>query len=137
MKQMDLLERYLARKKKLKKDIEKSKDIFWNNFLAHRAVLNEFGYIKDDYPTEKGKMTAQIRAENEICIAEKINSQILDNLSAGELSAVICAITTEDLRAEMFCHTPISEGVRKTLNLIKNIKRKIEKVQSNYEVESA
>src|SRR5574344_1481869 len=136
MKQIDLLNRYVTKQKKLKKDIEKSKDIFWNNFLAHRSVLKELGYIKDDYPTEKGKMTAQIRAENEIFVAEIINSQVLDNLSAGELSAVICAITTEDLRAEMFCHTPISEGVRKTLNLIKNIKRRIEKIQNDYEVTS-
>src|SRR5574344_2367860 len=36
----------------------------------------------------------------------------------------------------MFCHTPISEGVRKTLNLIKNIKRRIEKIQNDYEVTS-
>src|SRR5574344_1557713 len=36
----------------------------------------------------------------------------------------------------MFCHTPISEGVRKTLNLIKNIKRKIEKVQNDNNVTS-
>src|SRR5574344_97701 len=136
MKQIDLLNRYVTKQKKLKKDIEKSKDIFWNNFLAHRSVLKELGYIKDDYPTEKGKMTAQIRAENEIFVAEIIISQVLDNLSAGELSAVICAITTEDLRAEMFCHTPISEGVRKTLNLIKNIKRRIEKIQNDYEVTS-
>lgn len=137
MKQLDLLKRYQTKLNKLNKDIEREKDIFWNRFLSHRAVLKEFGYIKEDYPTEIGKMTSQIRAENELFVAEIINAKVLDNLTAGELAAVICAITTEDLRAEMFCHTPISPNVRKTLNLIKNIKRKIEKVQNDHDVESA
>ena len=136
MKQIDLLKRYETKQNQLRKDIEKEKDIFWNRFLSHRAVLTDFGYLKEDYPTEKGKMTGQIRAENELFVAEIINSKILDNLAPGELASVICAITTEDLRAEMFCHTPISQNVRKSLNLIKNVKRRIEKTQNDYSVES-
>lgn len=51
------------------------------------------------------------------------------------MAGVICAITTEDLRIEI-PYIPFSEPVRKTLNLIRNIRRKIEKVQNNYQVEA-
>ena len=54
MKILDVLARYSAKEKALEKEIEKQKDIFWNKFLSHRAVLMDYGYIKDDYPTERG-----------------------------------------------------------------------------------
>ena len=59
----------------------------------------------------------------------------LDNLTPSQLAGVICAITTEDLRLEI-PYIPFSEPVRKTLNLIRNIRRKVEKVQGYYQVES-
>lgn len=137
MKEVEVLNRYEVKQKKLMKEIEREKDIFWNKFLSHRAVLSEFGYLKDDYPTDKGVMTAQVRAENELFISEIILSNVLEGLTPGELAGVVCAITTEDLRAEMYSLTPISQKVRKTFNLIKNIKRSIEKTQKDYDVESA
>lgn len=133
-KTIEVLERFNIRLKRLDKEIEKQKDIFWNKFLAHRNALIDYGYIKDDYPTEKGKTTSQVRSENELFIAEIIFSNIFENLTPAQLAAVICAITTEDLRIDI-PHLPISEPVRKTLNLIKNIKRKLEKVQDRYSIE--
>ena len=98
-------------------------------------MLKEFGYIVDDYPTEKGIMTAQIRSENELFIAEIINSHILEGLTPSQLAGVICAITTEDLRIDI-PYIPFSEPVRKTLNHIRNIRRKLEKIQNEYLVEA-
>lgn len=135
-KEIEVLERYDIKQKKLAKDIEREKDIFWNNFLSHRQVLMDFGYIKDDYPTEKGVMTAQIRSENELFIAEIILSHVLENLTPAELAGVVCAITTEDLRAETYPQVPISPAVRKTLNQIKNIRRSIEKTQKDNHIET-
>ena len=134
-KNIEVIERIRVRQNKLEKEIERQRDIFWNKFLAHRSVLKEFGYIIDDYPTEKGIMTAQIRSENELFIAEIINSHILENLTPSQLAAVICAITTEDLRIDI-PYIPFSEPVRKSLNLIRNIRRKVEKVQNSYLVEA-
>lgn len=136
-KEIEVLDRYIVKQKNLEKNIEKERDIFWNKFLSHRGVLTEFNYLKDDYPTEKGVMASQIRAENELFLAEIVQSGVLENLNPGELASVICAITTEDLRAEMYCQTPISQTVRKTLNSIKNIKRSIEKVQREQGIETA
>ena len=134
-KNLEVLKRIDSKKKKLLKEIEKQKDIYWNKFIAHRAVLKEYGYIQNDYPTEKGKTTSQIRSENELYLAEIIFSGVLENLTPSQLAGVICAITTEELRIEI-PYIPFSEPVRKTLNQIRNIKRKLEKVQSKYDIEA-
>ena len=134
-KNLEVLQRIDSKKKKLLKEIEKQKDIYWNKFIAHRAVLKEYGYIQNDYPTEKGKTTSQIRSENELYLAEIIFSGVLENLTPSQLAGVICALTTEELRIEI-PYIPFSEPVRKTLNQIRNIKRKLEKVQSKYDIEA-
>ena len=115
--------------------MERQRDIYWNKFLSHRSVLTDFGYLKDDFPTAKGVTTSQIRSENELYIAEIIFSNVLDGLTPSQLAAVICAVTTEDLRIDI-PYLPFSQTVRKTLNLIRNIRRKIDKVQKRHLVES-
>lgn len=132
---MEVLSRFSVRMNKLDKEIEKQRDIFWNKFLAHRSVLIDMNYLRDDYPTLQGITTSQIRSENELFIAEIIFSHVLESLTPAQLAAVVCAITTEDLRIDI-PYLPISEPVRKTLNLIRNIRRKLEKVQSRYSVEA-
>ena len=134
-KNIEVTQRLLSKRKKLEKEIEKQKDIYWNKFLAHRAILKNWGYLENDYPTERGKTTSQLRSENEIYLSEVIFSGLLDNLSPSQLAGVICAITTEDIRAEI-PYIPFSEPVRKTLNKIRNIKRKVEKAQSDYDIDS-
>jgi superfamily II RNA helicase len=134
-KNNEVIERLYSKKKRLEKEIEKQKDIYWNKFLAHRAILEEYKYLQNDYPTEKGKTTSQIRSENELFLAEIIFSGILENLTPSQLAGVICAITTEDLRIEI-PYIPFSEPVRKTLNLIRNIKKKMSKIQSKYDIET-
>ena len=135
MKILDVLARYSAKEKALEKEIEKQKDIFWNKFLSHRAVLMDYGYIKDDYPTEKGITISQSRSENELFLAQVIFSGVLDGLTPAELASVICAITTEDLRADLYSQLPLSPNVRKRLNKIKDIRRDLDKKQKNHDVE--
>lgn len=135
MKILDVLARYSAKEKALEKEIEKQKDIFWNKFLSHRDVLMDYGYIKDDYPTERGITISQIRSENELFLAQVIFSGVLDGLTPAELASVICAITTEDMRADLYSQLPLSPNVRKRLNKIKDIKRDLDKKQKNHDVE--
>lgn len=135
MKSIDVLTRYISKQKALDKEIEKQKDIFWNKFIAHRAVLLDYGYIKDDYPTEHGVTISQIRSENELFLARVIFSGVLENLTPAELASVICALTTEDMRADLYSQLPLSTIVRKTLNKIKDIKRDLDKKQKYYDVE--
>lgn len=135
MKSLDLLERYQKRGEQLAKEIDNQRDIFWNKFLSHRNALSIYGYLQDDFPTDKGKTASQIRSENELFLAEIIFSGVLDNLTPAELASVICAITTEDMRADMYSQLPLSQKVRKTLNKIKDIRRKLERVQNENNVD--
>ena len=134
-KNLEVIKRIISKKQKLQKEIERQKDIYWNKFLAHRAVLEEYGYLTNDYPTDKGKTTSQIRSENELFLAEIIFSGVLENLTPAQLAGVICAITTEELRIEI-PYIPFSEQVRKTLNKIRDIKKKLYKAQTRYDIES-
>lgn len=134
-KTIELLERLQSQQRKLEKEIEIQKDYFWNNFLNHRAVLIETGYLKDDYPTEKGITLSQIRAENELYYAEIIFSNVLDGLSPAELASVICSISTEETRFDNYAQIPLSPKVRKVLNRIRDIRKKVDRVQKNNKVD--
>ena len=135
IKDIEVLERYIAKQRKLEKDIEVQKDVFWNKFMSHRGALIDMGYIVDDYPTERGITVSQIRSENELYLAEIIFSGVLEELTPAELSAVICSVTTEDMRFDNYAQIPLSPKVRKTLNKIRDIRRKVDKVQKNNNVD--
>ena len=135
MKNIEILNRYEVKQKQLSKEIERQKDIFWNRFLSHRAVLEEYGYLKEDYPNEQGIIISQLRSENELFLALVIFSGALEGLTPAELASVICAITTEDMRADLYSYLPFSPNVRKRLNKIKDIKRALDKKQKTYDVE--
>ena len=136
VKETELLDRFKKRAMKLEKTIDYEKDIYWRKFLNHTHVLERMGYIENNYPNEKGLTIAAIRAENELFLAEIIFSGILDTLSVDELASVICAITTEDLRSDVYPELPISKGTRKALNRIKDVKRRVAIVQRDFDIET-
>ena len=45
MKDIGVLERYQKQAENLQKNIVKEKDIYWNKFLNHKAVLTQLGYL--------------------------------------------------------------------------------------------
>ena len=136
MKAVDLMERENKRVRDLDKTISKQKDLYWNKFIAHKAVLEKLGYIEDNFPNEKGVVVAMLRAENELYISEIVQSGVLDNLSPAELASVICAVNTEDLRADMYASLPISKNVKQALGRIKDIRRKLAITQRDFDIET-
>lgn len=136
MKDIEVLDRYEKKASKLSKNIANEKDIYWNKFISHKNVLSRMGYLDNDFPNEKGILCSTIRSENELYISEILLSGVLDNLTPAQLSAVVCSLITEDLRGDVFPSQPISSEVRKTLNQIKNIRRKIAIVQRDYEIDT-
>ena len=135
-KEIELLKRFEKRSSQLEKNIEYEKDVYWRKFLNHTYALEKMGYLKDNYPTEKGLTIAAIRAENELFVSEIIMNGVLEGLKPDELASVICAITTEDLRADVFPEIPISRTTRKTLGKIKDIKRRVGKIQSDFDIDT-
>ncbi len=95
------------------------------------------GNLKDDYPTDTGKVTMGLRIENELYLSEIILSGILDELAPYELASIICAVATEEVRN--LDNTPIkapSQNVRKVLGKIKDIRRKIFLLERDNNIEN-
>ena len=135
-KEIILQQRFEKKALQLEKNIEYEKDVYWRKFLNHTHALEKMGYLKDNYPTEKGLTIASIRSENELFVSEIIMSGVLEGLKPDELASVVCAITTEDLRADVYPEIPISRVTRKALNRIKDIKRNVGRIQSDFDIDT-
>lgn len=134
---LELVERFQKEIKKLDKEIEFQKDIYWQKFLAHKTILEITDNLVDNYPTEKGKITMALRCENELYLSEIIQSGLLNNLSVVELASVVCALTSEDIRKnDEAISKPCSKEVRKVLNQIKDIRRKIFLLERDNNIEN-
>ncbi len=134
---LELTERFNKEIKKLDKEIEFQKDVYWQKFLAHKTILELTNNLADNYPTDKGKITMALRCENELYLSEIIQSGILDNLNIVELASVICAIISEDVRkSDEEIAKPCCKVVRKTLNQIKDIRRKIFLLERDNNIEN-
>lgn len=134
---LELTERFNKELRKLDREIEFQKDIYWQKFLAHKAILESTGNLADDYPTERGKITMALRCENELYLSEIILSGLLDNLNVVELASVICAIISEEGRkSDEEISKPCCKVVRKTLNQIKDIRRKIFLLERDNNIEN-
>lgn len=136
IKDIEVQQRFEKKLKKAASAIEYEKDIFWKKFVSHAAILEELDYLKDNYPTEKGCTTAAIRAENELFFSEIILQGVLDDLEPSELAGLLCAITTEDVRAELYMPLTVSKPVRKAIADCHQIRRKLWKVQKDHNIET-
>ena len=136
-KELEILARYEKKARLLNKEIEFQKDVYWQKFLAHKEILEITGNLADDFPTQRGKTTMALRSENELYLSEVILSGLLDDLTPCELASVICALSTEEMRLKDDCPTnPPCQKVRKTLNKIKDIRRKIYMLERDFNIEN-
>lgn len=136
-KDLELIQRFEKKVRQLKKDIDFQKDVYWQKFLAHKKVLEVMGHLKDDYPTEIGKITMGLMCENELYISEILKSGVLSGLGPIELASVVCAITSEEIRnKDGIITSPPSSNVRKVLSKIKDIKRKIFMVERDFNLQN-
>lgn len=134
IKNLDLSAKFERQNKKVIESIEYEKDIYWRQFVNLMNVLEDMGYLIDKYPTSRGFMVGSARAENELFFIELIISGLLNDLSPSELSAVICAIATEEPRAAFYAKFQLSEKTRKTLIEAKEKTRKVLKIQKKHNV---
>lgn len=136
IKDIEVLSRFESKLVKLEKTIEYQKDVYWRQFLNHAAILEETGYLTDNYPTENGLMTSAVRGENELFFTEVILSGFLTDLEPHELAGVLCAIVTEDVRKDCWVKFRLSKTTRKTIDDIYHIVRRLHKIQKQYDVDA-
>ncbi len=136
-KELEVIERYAKKSRKLQKEIEFQKDIYWNKFIAHKNILEKTKNIEEDFPTQRGKTPMGLRCENELYLAEIIHSGLFEDLTPTELASVVCALSCEPLRMQDGAIThPPSQKVRKTLGQIRDIQRRIFTLERDENVEN-
>ncbi|GBF22886.1 putative helicase [Candidatus Gastranaerophilus sp. (ex Termes propinquus)] len=137
-REIEVMERYEKKAKKMQKEIEFQKDVFWQKFLAHKEILERSGCLENDFPTQRGKTPMALRCENELFMAEIILSGVLDNLAPFELASVVCALSCEEMRGAQEggrAHPPCG-NVRKAFSKIHDIMRKIHILERDSNIEN-
>jgi superfamily II RNA helicase len=109
-------------------------ELYWRQFVNITELLNKRGYLNDTKkPTPDGQMMGQIRAENELFVAEIIKQNLLDGLSAGQMAAVVSAMVTDNSRYEQESFT-LSPEVGIALQAIEKLQRQLTKQQDRFNI---
>ncbi|MEB3286078.1 MAG: DEAD/DEAH box helicase [Vampirovibrionales bacterium] len=131
------IQRLQKQLKQLNRVYGEQKDSYWQNFLNIHHLLKEKGYLDAmDVPTAKGKLMAQLRAENEYYMIESIFSGELNNLSPDQLAAVICALVNDSNKINQYSNFEYSHEVYDVLNRLHRLARKVHHEQEKYRVHS-
>lgn len=140
-KHVHLEERVQRLQKKLKmlnRQFESESNVSWRQFMNHYHLLKEVGFLDEqDLPTDPGKLTASIRAENEFYIAQIILSGLLDNLDPAQLASIVCALVNDSNRENKFSRLSVSPQVRSILNEIQHLGKQVYHLQAKYHIDTA
>jgi len=135
IKGIEILERLNSRFSRINRVIEFEKDIYWRNFVNLMNVLTEMKYLDGNYPTKIGFALTGIRAENELFFAEIVLSGLLDSLSFSELAGIVCALSTDETRVQLYTKFSASPNLRKVRADCEHIMKKLYKIQKKYNVD--
>ena len=131
------VQRLQKKMKQLNRQYEEEKDIYWQKFMSHYGLLKELGFLDEtDKPTPSGLLTAQIRAENEVYIAQIILNGLLNGLNPPQLAAVVCSIVNDSTRDNQFSRLRISPEAHQTLGEIQLLAKHLYKLQNRYRLET-
>ena len=108
---------------------QQESELYWRQFRNIANLLNKRGYLNDsNRPTPDGQMMGQIRAENELFVAEILKSGLLATLTPEQLAGVISCIVTDNSRYEQEAFS-ISPEVLATTEAIVKLQRNLTKQQ--------
>ncbi|MGD1853557.1 MAG: DEAD/DEAH box helicase [Leptolyngbyaceae cyanobacterium] len=128
---LKLLEEELAdRKAKYKKYASR----YWQEFLNLMAILEAFGGLENNQPTNFGKMAAAIRGENELWLALALGSGEFDHLPPHQFAAACAAIVTEISRPDTWTHYRTAAAVEESLAGLRSMRRQMFQQQRRYQV---
>ncbi|EKV02060.1 superfamily II RNA helicase [Leptolyngbya sp. PCC 7375] len=107
---------------------------YWQEFLNLMAILENFGGLENNQPTNFGKMAAAIRGENELWISLALGSGEFDHLPPHQFAAVCAAIVTEITRPDTWTQYRTSHAVTAALEGLRSTRRQIFQQQRRYQV---
>ena len=107
---------------------------YWEEFLNLMAILEAFGGLENNQPTNFGKMAAAIRGENELWLALALGSGEFDHLQPHQFAAACAAIVTEISRPDTWTRYHTSDPVVESLDGLRSIRRQMFQQQRHYQV---
>ncbi|MEA5463992.1 DEAD/DEAH box helicase [Leptothoe sp. PORK10 BA2] len=134
LKQQMRLQTLEAELRDRKAKYQKYASRYWEEFLNLMAILEAFGGLENNQPTNFGKMAAAIRGENELWLALALGSGEFDHLPPHQFAAACAAIVTEISRPDTWTRYQTSNEVVETLEGLRSIRRQMFQQQRHYQV---
>lgn len=132
------VQRLQKKLKQLNRQLEEESNLYWRKFTNHYNLLKEIGFLNDrNVPTEAGLLTAQIRAENELYLAQVIMAGLLDALSPAALAGVVCTLVNDSTRESQFSRLSLSPEAKERLLEIQRLSKQLHKLQVKHHIETA
>ena len=114
---------------------ESQQHFYWNEFLKLTKILSEFGYLKDNIPTDRGIMASSLRGENILLIAQVLVTCDLKKLRPEEFAACMSSLAVDETRPRIYTKARPSRNVDDTFISMQKITREIIKAQRDNGVE--
>ncbi len=134
IKKIRKLEQLKEKKEALQQEVTKQGQFHWEEFLSLVKILQHFECLEGIQPTDRGKVAASLRGDNELWLALVLVSGELDDLAPHHLAAVCAAIVTDNNRPDTWCRFAISPTVEETLMNLRDIRRKLLQMQKKNQV---
>jgi len=108
-----------------KATLANSSDRYWQEFVSIMSVLEHFGGLKDNQPTDLGEVAAAIRGDNELWLGLALASGELDDLTPPQLAAACAALVTESTRPDTWTNYEPSPPVESALGGLRQLRRQL------------
>ncbi len=133
----DKVYRYQRKLKQLNREFEARHNIYWRQFSNHYNLLKEVGFLDEkDMPTPEGKMTAQIRAENEFYMTQIVLNGLFSDLTPPQLAAMVCSVVNDSTRDNQYSRLFVSSEVRSRLTDVQKLIKQIHQLQKKHEIDT-
>jgi superfamily II RNA helicase len=107
---------------------------YWQEFLDVMEILEYFGALEQNRPTQLGEMAAAIRGDNELWLALALESGHFDGLNAAQLAGAFAALITENSRPDSWCNYKLTAPVEEALEGLRGIRRQLFQQQHRRQV---
>jgi superfamily II RNA helicase len=140
---VEKVERLQKQVLRLEDEVEAERNVYWNQFLKLYKLLSEAGYLQktsesvDNKPTSLGLLTANIRTENELFVAEALREEVFDELEYAELAAVASAMVNDSTRENVQTYVRTSKAANACVRKLFRLAERVQKLQRSYQVQVA
>ena len=107
---------------------------YWQEFLHIMEILQYFGGLQDNRPTDLGEIAAAMRGDNELWLGLALASGQFNLLEPPQLAAACAALVTENSRPDSWCTYSPSSLVEEALEGLRSIRRDLIQQQHRRQV---